>query len=119
MNPNTMTCDECRDELARRKGAHFVLDRELGPIGWCDKDGNVIGDHPYPPTLDGAAGALPEGWWIWDIEQQRDGWNVCAINKDAEGVHFADAMCCSDGENELTARYRLALCCVIAGEGKA
>ncbi len=68
-----MTHDETRDELARMDGAYFSMDREMGPIGWCDKNGTLIGDHPHAPTLDGANAAVPEGY-EWERDHcVRDG----------------------------------------------
>lgn len=114
MNPQTMTCEECRDELARMDGWHKTLRHRhaSGVEQWCwERDG---GDesfaHPHPPTLDGAAKALPEGWYVRNLNHFQDGWDAAAHSKDAkiEQVRFAP--------DELTARYRLALACVLAME---
>ena len=58
--------DDVRDWLAMEDG--WTKPKELGGI-WTKRDSNgqpfrvLLGDyrHPHPPTIDGAAAALPEG----------------------------------------------------------
>ena len=54
-----MTTDELRDWHAREAGWENHPDD-----GWCHPDHEYILDrpHPYQPTIDGAASAMPEGW---------------------------------------------------------
>ena len=55
-----MTTDETRDELARMDGWRKYADGRWYKQGEWPKR-----DHPYPPTLDGANAAVPEGWtWL-------------------------------------------------------
>lgn len=122
MNPQTMTCDECRDELARRAGWKHITEptdewdadtrsMTMYPEHWIrESTHDVAYCHPYPPTLDGAAGALPEGWKIRTLYQCDTGW-VCSAMLNTSNIRGL-----VDQPDELTARYRLALCCVIAGE---
>jgi len=114
VNPNTMTCDECRDELARRKGWReaFRHRHASGVEQWCwERDGGDESfDHPYPPTLDGAAGALPEGWTLRTLYQCDTGW-VCSAM-----LNTANIRGLIDQPDELTARYRLAVACHVAME---
>ena len=123
MNPQTMTCDECRDELARRAGWKHITEptdewdadtrsMTMYPEHWIrESTHDVAYCHPYPPTLDGAAGALPEGWWWSKFETGSAG--VKWVSGPENG--FASVTVYDTGD-EITDRYRLALCCVIAGE---
>lgn len=119
MNPQTMTLDEVRDELARMDGwevefgSFMYTDYSTGTthVGvqrWLDVDGvKESFRHPHPATLDGAAAALPKGW---NISMQIPPNMRCEIagfktDRDAVYVYAPD---------EITARYRLALACRIA-----
>lgn len=152
MNTQTMTCDECRDELARMAG--WVKQPEyrdsvtgyLYPNRWCrDGRSNPDGD-PYPPTLDGAAGALPETAIVKSsavchhCSQQLGGsfpmlGSRCSCGTTPQALTwYRDLPQCGrsrmwgavagnvliaavpDTGNPITDLYRLALCCVIAGE---
>jgi hypothetical protein len=130
MNPNTMTCDECRDELARRKGwtwdASFVW-HGTGRGAWV-KRGTPTDDtqtiewtivHPYPPTLDGAAAAMPEGRSVRVNQEPRHKltphWLVNAVDIHEDGGR-GYVMIDAEAEDELTARYRLAVACRMARE---
>ena len=53
MTPATMTLYECRDWLARESG----VCTDSNGYRWLDESKH----HPYPPTLDGAHAAMPEG----------------------------------------------------------
>lgn len=79
-----MTTDEIRDELARRAGWNkpgtpipLTKDWRLGTAEtqsfvyghWWKAFGETTMrqyDHPFPPTLDGANAAVPEGWFPWE-----------------------------------------------------
>jgi len=81
MNPQTMTCDECRDELARRDGWTFepaCWDGARGvvlPERWYKNGRSHPDGHPHPPTLDGANAAVPKGWnWYRQIGPQNVFW---------------------------------------------
>jgi len=68
-----MTTDEIRDWLAADEGwlapGSPFIDADGAPYifpEWYHSSKTVlIGEHPHPPTLDGAAKALPGGWW-WE-----------------------------------------------------
>lgn len=119
MNPQTMTCDQCRDELARMDGWKRVYAE-----GFTKEDGyecfkwqlrhHQQWDHPHPPTLDGAAKALPEGWW-WmrdgaATSHRPDGlllkWTAC--ERGADNWRIVET---PDTGDEIADRYRLALAC--------
>lgn len=119
MNPQTMTCEECRDELARRKGWRIFtmpsgVKLYLAPGKPDDADCQT--DCPYPPTLDGAAGAVPEGWnWYRQIGPQDVYWE----GRNDTYHHILRSrlrVVVTDTGNPITDLYRLALLCVIAGE---
>lgn len=66
-----MTTDELRDWHAREDGWLFGKTETCTFDHWHNADGEPYLDaeseyvHPYPPTLDGAASAMPEGWtWM-------------------------------------------------------
>ena len=107
MTIREMTLEQLRNWHAKRIGAYFSMDLDMGPIGWCDKDGNLI-DDPFPPTLDGAASAMPEGWtwerrdgsyWARPIQQRR----TPTLRARVEWTVRIDDTCV-----EITDRYRLA-----------
>ena len=51
-----------RDRLAEMDGWKLKSERWYHPV-W-HKLGSGQKRHPHPPTLDGAAAAMPEGWWF-------------------------------------------------------
>lgn len=116
MNPHTATLYELRDWLAKEDGWVY-LDRK---IAWRKK--SMMHDpcsnwgHPYPPTLDGAASAMPEGWW-WQRDQGTEPnpqglllkWVACQIGSDRWKIVET-----RDTGDEITDRYRLAALCVMA-----
>lgn len=60
--------NEVRDRLAELEGWTFVVDREIGPIGWYDKDGRVaFVAHPIPDDLTTCAA-------MWDKYAGEHGW---------------------------------------------
>lgn len=107
--PQPPTLDELRDWHAEQAGW-----KNQGRCKWYNsrKDGiaATIYDHPFPPTLDGAASAMPEGWW-WT----RDGgptpnpqglllkWSAMQIGANRWGV-----VTVPDTGNEVYDRYLLA-----------
>lgn len=111
MTPNEMSLDQCRDWLAREDGYVPIL----------TGDGGAYPPHPYPPTLDGAAGAMPEGW-TW-----AKGYTVSVgMGAPPSGVAWSakfvgdyarlSASVWSTG-NEILDRYRLAVACRMAMKG--
>ncbi len=102
-----MTTDELRDWHARRAG--WVPETwPDGNVWWVkrDMDGNArtLGYHPFPPTIDGAASALPPNWaWqrsegVWWAGQiGHDRWKCVQIPETGIG-----------GEGEIHDRYLLA-----------
>lgn len=121
MTPNTMTLDEVRDELARRDGWEYTAphkDAETGRVvhGVWSRGKSTLCFHPVIATRDGAAAALPKGWTLHALEEvgSLSGWSCAAI------AHYPlpAETCFGHAPDELTARYRLALACRIAEEGK-
>lgn len=52
---------EVRDAVARLEGYYWSVDRDLGPIGWCDQSGSLLTcEHPIPDSLDACAKAWDE-----------------------------------------------------------
>ena len=114
LDPRTATLDEIRDWFAKRDG--WLRD----PNGTWSREGKFWPEayHPYPPTLDGAAKALPEGWW-WTREgasasHRKDGlllkWSACQCGADKWGIVETP-----DTGNEIADRYRLAVKVRLAG----
>ena len=98
MNPNTMTLDELRDWCAR-DGGWMCSTRGL----WWRRGGEPCTGHPYPPTLDGAASAMPKGWKICTLYQRETGW-MCFVMLNAKTA--CDVM---DQPSEIHARYLVAV----------
>lgn len=125
MTPNTMTLDEVRDELARRdrwlflpacprhpgfkwRWWRFTIDAIDGAKEWRVK-------HPHPATLDGAAAALLTEY-VWgryiDDRETENGWYAW------KRAYYNSSLHMHNTDDEILARYRLALACRIAEEGK-
>lgn len=140
MNPNKMTIDECRDWLARDTPAmirddargYWCMERDkyeehpmksvfapatlgCGHAFWYDSKGQ----HPFPPTLDAAARALPSSLRIMIVNQLHESfpdaqrWHCSAILEDGK-TEIA-----SWAPTELLARFRLAVACRMASKEKA
>lgn len=127
MTPNTMTLDEVRDELARRDG--WVLNpaetntdsygvTTIMPSMWT-RDDEPLGPfghwHPHPATLDGAAAALLTEY-VWgryiDDRETENGWYAW------KRAYYNSSLHMHNTDDEILDRYRLALACRIAEEGK-
>lgn len=111
MNPNEMTIDDIRDELARREGWKHYHGGTIEET-WLTDDGCESLGHPIPATLDEAA-KLPEGW-EWARAPLADGnvvWYARRPTDDGYPIYFLDT------GNEMHARFRLRLACTIADEG--
>ena len=104
------TLDAVRDWLAKDDGWYFtgkIRKRWFSPNIRDAWHGTSI--HPHPPTLDGAAAALPEGWG-WN-RTTHDGENWSAFSA---GHHL---IVLKDTGNEIEDRYRLAKAARIATKG--
>lgn len=96
MKPQEMTLDELRDWCAADDGwelfdkwrRHFI------------KNGKWRNSHPHPPTLEGAAKAMPEGWEWWKVTAE---WA-------AQAAH-TPMIRTPDTGDEITDRFRLAVLC--------
>lgn len=102
-NPNTMNVDELRDWCARDDGWEYSNGRE-GPF-WINEAARVVLSHPFPATRDGAAEAMPEGWW-WlktDLSYQTTWWVAGPPNL---GLYTVKTI---DTGDEIADRYRLAV----------
>ncbi len=107
-NPATMTVQEAMDFAAVAKGYHFSMDREIGPIGWVDPDGVLCEDHPFRPTLDSAAAAMPERW-CFSLERYETGYTISAHSWD-----MTKTVPTFEADTELLARWRLVVACMMA-----
>jgi hypothetical protein len=114
MDYNNATAQECADWLAGDDGwtwRHYAGDEHWRLWTLAAKNAEQF-DHPYPLTLDSAAGALREPW-EWD--------SVCfwTAHVDAYAKHVAKGYSvCAEAPDELTARYRAAVASRMEG-GKA
>jgi len=139
IDPLTATLDELRDWFAERDGwnrpdaapdpTRYSLVEAAGDSlvrgRWWrrDKTGKYRTqfDHPYPPTRDGAAGAMPEGWfWTRDgaaVSHRPDGlllkWTAC--QRGADNWRVVEN---PDTGNEIDDRYRLAALACLAMDAK-
>lgn len=113
-----MTTDQLRDWCAEDDGwLPPAKTNPLGPWSKVETRGGFevvrFGPHPYPPTRDGAAAALPEGWtWGRGLSlpvegQSRMRWLAWAWSpyRDLETPDTGD---------EISDRFRLAVLCRIA-----
>jgi len=111
----TATLDKLRNWLAVDDGWHeaFRHRHASGVEQWCwERDGcDESFDHPHPPTLDGAAAALPKRWELHLVHPDKRGWHAAA----KAGPWFDWRYISTDKEpDELTSRYRLAVLCRLA-----
>ena len=116
MNPNTMTLAECRDWLAIDDGWEWRATELRTYPHWTDKNGDPWLDakgydaHPYPPTLDAAASAMPEGW-----DWRRVGGEYLGGNK-VNGGGIVTRASVTDTDDEKLDRARLAVACRMAAK---
>jgi hypothetical protein len=103
IDPHTMPLDAIRDWHYRRK-ALAELGKPLSEMTWAlqffdyrhcrrlDKHGKKNKQsglsHPFPATLDGAASALPEGWWWHKYHETPRGLEYCAGRTGEGGTTF-------------------------------
>ena len=111
----TATLDELRDALAEMDGwnrlerSNDIFEhKDTGEIHASDGE---VADHPYPPTLDGADAAMPEGWWWSRYETGAEGVKWCAGPRNG----FASVYVYDTGDKTADL-YRLAVLCCLAGE---
>lgn len=92
-----------RDEIAEMCGYRFIVDREMGPVGWELRGGAFFGHHPIPACLNFVSRVWPDGW-VWCRGWPSVVWATCRSN-DAilHGVHLQDT------DDELTDRMTLLL----------
>ena len=121
LDPRTATLDEIRDWFAERDGW------TLEPVTQCFWEKVVeygtlrVGPHPYPDTRDGAASAMPEGWyWVREgasFSHRQDGlmlkWKAC--QRGADNWRIVET---PDTNNEIDDRYRLAALAAQAMDAK-
>jgi SH3-like domain-containing protein len=114
INPNTMTLDEIRDWMAERKGWVKVKDSHGGDA-WRHKtlmhDASSNWSHPFPPTIDAAAAAMPENYRVTATIY------IGFANSCATAEHNGSTIR-ADGDTEILARYRLAMLCILVEESK-
>jgi len=105
-----MTTDQLRDWCAVDDGwQRLERDNDIFEhtrTGEIHASDGQVADHPYPPTRDGAAAALPEGW-VWD--RYRVQWSAF---KKVNGL--LRIVRTPDTRDEIADRYRLAVACRIA-----
>lgn len=93
-DPNAMTVEECRDELARNAGYKPTQNHWHHPGHGCCH----FNSHPIPATLDEAA-KLPEGWYFSLCQQFGGNWGASASKRPLYET--------KTGTTELEARFRL------------
>jgi hypothetical protein len=130
---NTATAQECADWLAGEDGWNHEPPQVDGmgdqrEYWWKWTISSAHGgrtyaySHPYPLTLDGAAGALRECWWVKVRKEPRfkttPMWMVSAADTHADGGRGYNELE-AVADDELTARYRLAVAARLDGmEGR-
>lgn len=135
MNPHTATLDEIRDWLAREDGYGLPGDRgviydgtsvTLAKFHKKEHNGRIVlcDEHPHPPTLDGAASAMPEGWSIKIVTHngncQATAWPSRLDRLPSVHSPYNPMVRFHEASTEIEARYRLAALCRLAEkEGRA
>lgn len=111
-DPDTMTLDQCRDELARLMGWSLqqVDGYTIEQWRWTKDD---VRDpwHPVGTTLEAIAAAMPEGW----------GWATIRVQPEsvqAEAGHRNGRVVNTTADTEPLARARLAVKCRRAADAK-
>lgn len=126
-DPQTMTTDEIRDALAEMDG--WKCRSAVGNHWW--ERPNPIGmnihrrdGHPHPPTRDGAAKAMPEGWeWdrFDDVDHTKGDTLAFCIRWSArlriDHSHIRHYVSVIDTGDEIRDRYCLAYLCRLAEKG--
>ena len=115
MDYNTATAQECADWLAGDDGWEMFDDG----VWRRDKPGQreyeyLYNTHPYPLTLDAAAGAMKRPWRLERIEVASDGKNTVTIYNGYTANRIS-----IEGRDRLTAEYRAAVAARLDGmEGR-
>lgn len=101
----TATVDELRDWLAVDDGWEpYTASNDV--TVWHRGEVTVnyeVSPHPHPPTLDGAAAAMPKGWDWWKVTAE---WAAQAAHTPMIRI--------PDTGDEIADRYRLAVLCRLA-----
>jgi hypothetical protein len=116
IDPNTATAQECADWLAGNDGWHCEIDGEDFERSWVIQKSLPVRTyfHPYPLTLDAAAGALREPWRLARIEVNANGRALVTITKPMPMTWEQ-----IEGPDRMTAEYRAAVAARLAGmEGR-
>ncbi len=119
MNPNDMTAQQAADWCAKDDEWNYEPAQVDGlgatahywwryTIHAAHGGRTYASVHPHPPTLDGAAAALPEGWAWW-----KDATDWIAQAPHSEFVYVRDT------GDETADRYRLAVLCRLAAKEQA
>lgn len=130
IDPTTATIDECRDWLYRRKALSDLIGTphtmEWASAHWDTNHCRRIDDlglHPFPPTLDAAAEAMPSGWYMHELCDNRTEFGTpkypwIARASKQQGGRMPDEVR-STGETEIVTRFRLAVaCCMVEDAAK-
>jgi hypothetical protein len=119
MNVNDMTAQQAADWCAEDDGWKRSTPSDFFDWKWEKTKFEKREDHPHPLTLDGAAAALPEGWRVDYMRDRKQittpRWFVRALRL---GGEFQSGICV-EADDELTARYRLAVACRMAAKEQA
>ncbi len=105
----TMTLDECREELAGYAGFYRITKDYFAKVPPADFRGNTERyPNPVHATLDAIAAAMPEGW-IVSVNQWRRPlrWTTCGTTIVNEVLSTA----ASEANTEILARARLCVAC--------
>lgn len=121
IDPTTATLDECRDWLTRRAGWAKITDGDSGRWFWHIPGVPTALDYyesPIPETLDAAAEAMPSGWYMHELCDNRTEFGTpkypwIARASKQQGGRMPDEVR-STGETEIVTRFRLAVaCCMV------
>lgn len=108
IDPHTAPIDTIRDWLAERAGLELH-----GPPS----------AHPFPPTLDGAASAMPVGWSIKIVTHkgncQATAWPSRLDRLPSVHSPYNPIVRFHEATTEMEARYRLAAACILAAKENA
>ncbi len=126
-NPATMTVQECIAFAMNAKGWRAIVGQ--GASKWergSTSDGTyeIIWTHPFQPTLDSAASAMPSGWrlhaMVWSNADQsytlmaRKMRGDVLLGRVQIDAYTDDGFMGEPLKDELLARWRLVVACMLA-----
>lgn len=120
IDPFTSPIDSIRDWIAKHAGYYLSQNDPWPMVIWKHAEKDSVGGHPFPPTLDAAASAMPEGW-TWTREYLAPYYDQeTGLRLTWRGFHdkYGSEYLLDTGD-EIADRYRLAALCILAAKENA